>query len=170
MIKDTKDWTWVLERACGECGFDASTLTTEQIGPQLVQACDALVDALARPDVAVRPSPEVWSPLEYGCHVRDTCQIFGARLTRMLTEDDPAFENWDQDETAIAERYGEQDPVVVAADLRADVQALAAQFAGVTEWERTGLRSDGARFTVRTLGQYLVHDPVHHVWDVTPLP
>ena len=21
--RDTKDWTWVLDRACGECGFDA---------------------------------------------------------------------------------------------------------------------------------------------------
>lgn len=37
----------------------------------------------------------------------------------------------------------------------------------MTAWERTGLRSDGAQFTVLTLGQYLVHDPVHHVWDVT---
>ena len=31
---------------------------------------------------------------------------------------------------------------------------------------RTGRRSDGARFTVTTLGQYLVHDPVHHLNDV----
>ena len=165
MIKDTKNWTWVLERRCEDCSFDASTLTVDQIGPQLVQACDALAAAAGD---RVRPSADVWSPLEYACHVRDICRVFSARLSRILTEDDPAFENWDQDETAVASRYGEQDPSVVADDLRADARALAVQFAAVTDWERTGLRSDGSRFTVRTLGQYLVHDPVHHVWDVTP--
>lgn len=25
IVPDTKDWTWVLERACPECGFDASS-------------------------------------------------------------------------------------------------------------------------------------------------
>ena len=166
MAKDTKSWTWVLERRCEECGFDASILPTAEIGPRLVQACDELADALAVPSVADRPSPEVWSPLEYACHVRDVCRIFSTRLTLMLTEDDPAFENWDQDETAVSEKYGEQDPAVVADDLRAAARALAAQFAGVTAWERTGIRSDGSRFTVQTLGRYLVHDPVHHAWDV----
>jgi hypothetical protein len=33
-------------------------------------------------------------------------------------------------------------------------------------WDRTGTRSDGARFTVASLGRYLLHDPVHHVGDV----
>ena len=31
----------------------------------------------------------------------------------------------------------------------------------------TGLvRFDGARFTVESFGRYVLHDPVHHVWDV----
>ena len=34
------------------------------------------------------------------------------------------------------------------------------------QWQRPGGRSDGARFTVGTLARYLLHDPVHHVWDV----
>ncbi|HEY5013683.1 MAG TPA: DinB family protein, partial [Acidimicrobiia bacterium] len=29
---DTKDWTWVLERPCPECGFDASAFAREQVG------------------------------------------------------------------------------------------------------------------------------------------
>jgi hypothetical protein len=28
----------------------------------------------------------------------------------MLEQDDPLFPNWDQDETAVRERYGDQDP------------------------------------------------------------
>ena len=35
------------------------------------------------------------------------------------------------------------------------------------QWPRTGPRSDGARFTVETFARYFVHDPVHHLYDVT---
>ena len=34
-------------------------------------------------------------------------------------------------------------------------------------WERPGRRSDGARFTVETFARYFIHDPVHHLYDVT---
>ena len=34
---DTKDWTWVLERPCPECGLDTSSFTREQI-PALLRA------------------------------------------------------------------------------------------------------------------------------------
>ena len=37
---------------------------------------------------------------------------------------------------------------------------------GADQWERRGFRSDGSVFTVESLGRYLMHDPVHHLWDV----
>ena len=61
------------------------------------------------PAVSARPQPDVWSPLEYGAHVRDVYRLFDARLAQLLSEDTPTFASWDQDETAIAERYREQD-------------------------------------------------------------
>ena len=83
----------------------------------------------------------------------------------MLTEDDPTYLNWDQDATAIDERYGEQDPAVVTTDLTAAAEQLATRFDGVRgeQWSRTGNRSDGARFTIDTFARYLVHDIVHHI-------
>ena len=125
-------------------------------------------DVLGRPDVRRRPRPDVWSPLEYACHVRDVFRLFDQRLRLMLAEDDPQFANWDQDETAVAERYGEQDPAVVAAELAAAADAIAASFAAVggDQWERPGRRSDGARVHRRTFGRYFIHDPVHHLRDV----
>src|SRR5262249_58079451 len=68
-------------------------------------------------DVRTRPSPQVWSPLEYGCHVRDVFRLYDYRLGLMLTQDDPTYPNWDQDETAVRDRYGEQDPARVADEL-----------------------------------------------------
>ena len=35
----------------------------------------------------------------------------------MLSEDEPQFPNWDQDDTAIADDYPSQDPAVVATEL-----------------------------------------------------
>ena len=126
-------------------------------------------DVLAAPDVARRPRPDKWSPLEYGCHVRDVFRLFGYRLDLMLTQDDPLFPNWDQDEAAVAERYAGQEHAEVARELGEAAAALAGRFAAISgdQWLRSGRRSDGAVFTVETFGRYLIHDPVHHLYDVT---
>ena len=86
----------------------------------------------------------------------------------MLDQDDPLFDNWDQDQTAIDDRYDEQDPGQVGLDLQAAGAVLADRFDSVPadSWTRTGRRSDGAAFTVDTFSRYLLHDPVHHVHDV----
>lgn len=165
---DDKDWTWVLERPCPECGLDPGAIDVESI-PDLVRAnAAAWLDVLAADDVRERKRPGVWSPLEYACHVRDVFGLFDTRLGLMLAEDDPQFANWDQDATAVAERYREQDPPTVALELHTAAEAIAASFTAVDgdQWERRGRRSDGAVFTVRSFGRYLLHDPVHHLHDV----
>jgi DinB superfamily len=165
---DQKDWTWVLNRTCPECGFDASAFPFDRLPRLLLESAERWPAVLARTDVRVRPDDATWSALEYGAHVRDVYRIFAARLQLMLTEDDPAFENWDQDSTAEQDRYGDQDPARVSAELTASARLLADAFAAVptVALSRTGLRSDGSRFTVETLGRYLLHDPVHHLHDV----
>lgn len=165
---DTKDWTWVLERRCPECGFDAAGVGFDDIPRLLRDNAAAWGPVLERADVTVRPNDHTWSALEYAAHVRDVFRIFAVRLGLMLTEDDPLFANWDQDATAVAERYNEQNPAVVGRELAEAATTLADAFAAVPPLDstRTGRRSDGARFTVTTLGRYLVHDPVHHLHDV----
>lgn len=170
---DTKDWTWVLERPCPECGFDAGAMAPRAVAGRLRDNAAAWRDVLADgADVRVRPRPETWSALEYACHVRDVCRLYAYRLDLMMTRDDPAFPNWDQDETAVAERYGEQDPATVSAELVAAAGVLADAFdaVGDGEWQRTGARSDGAHFTVDTFARYFLHDVVHHLHDVTGKP
>ena len=121
---------------------------------------------------ADRPSDDRWSPLEYGCHVRDVYRLYRYRLQLMLDEDDPTYPNWDQDQTAIDDRYAEQDPAVVVTELRDAAESLSAGFDSVTgdAWHRTGTRGDGAHFTVETFARYFVHDPIHHLYDVTGIP
>ena len=85
----------------------------------------------------------------------------------MLTEDGPHYANWDQDATAVEERYDLADPATVTAELTIAARDLANRFDTVAgdQWERTGFRSDGADFTVDTFARYFVHDPIHHLWD-----
>jgi hypothetical protein len=168
IVPDTKDWTWVLERPCEQCGFDTRTVRREDVPALLRATAEAWLPVLSRPDARDRPRPDVWSALEYGCHTRDVYRVFATRLASMLAEDSPHFDNWDQDATAVAERYSEQDPAVVASELGDAAESLAESFGAVRDdqWGRTGLRSDGAAFTVETLARYLLHDPVHHLWDV----
>ncbi|MBD3914678.1 hypothetical protein [Nocardioides hwasunensis] len=68
---DTKDWTWVLERPCPECGFDPAAQGLADLPGLFRDTATTWSEVLARPDAGERPSPEVWSALEYGCHVRD---------------------------------------------------------------------------------------------------
>ncbi|NNE12280.1 MAG: DinB family protein [Ilumatobacter sp.] len=165
---DDKDWTWVLERPCPECGFDATGVDVEAM-PDLVRAnAAAWPPLLAAPDARLRPSDNRWSALEYGCHVRDVFALFDLRLRRMLDEDHPAFDNWNQDVTAAEQRYGEQDPAVVGDELAAAAESCASgwELVGDDDRQRRGDRSDGATFTVETFARYLMHDPTHHLVDV----
>lgn len=166
---DDKDWTWVLERTCPECGFTASAVDATDVAGLIRENAGAwrpLLDGHQR--LADRPSDDRWSALEYACHVRDVYRLYDERLTLMRTLDAPTFPNWDQDVTAVEDRYNTQDPIVVVTDLEAAARQLADNFDAVTgdAWQRTGLRSDGAHFTVESFARYLIHDPVHHLDDV----
>jgi len=165
---DQKDWTWVLRQACPECSFDARTVAGPQVAPGLRASASLWPAILERANVRVRPRLGVWSPLEYGCHVRDVCRVFESRVRLMLAEVDPSFESWDQDATAIADAYGTQDPAAVSRELTLATESAAAAFdeVGSDDWARTGRRSDGSVFTVQTLGQYFLHDLTHHLRDV----
>jgi hypothetical protein len=167
---DTKDWTWTLSRPCPECGLSAGEIGLEEIATRAFVAAEEWVQILrSSPAVAARPKPQVWSPLEYGAHVRDVFRVFDARLMRMLAQDDPTFANWDQDKAAIEDRYAEQDPEDVADQLEAAAQTMVDHIRTLRpdQLGRTGRRSNGSEFTVVTLLQYFLHDVVHHLWDVT---
>lgn len=169
IIPDTKDWTWVLESPCTECGFDSRRFSEHDVAALIRANAAEWPTMLSAPDVRLRPDESTWSPLEYGAHVRDVYRLASVRLGLMLTQDDPLFANWDQDETAVAERYAEQDPDVVALDLVGAATTVAETLDDLSpdSWGRPGRRGDGARFTVASFAKYIIHDPEHHRFDVT---
>ena len=163
---DTKDWTWVIAQGCPECGWQPPLPT--EVATRVQASIPRWTAVLSRPDAAVRRDPSHWSALEYGCHVRDVCDVFRARLRQMLTEQEPGFADWNQDEAASAGRYDTADPAAVAAEYAEAAQRIAEEFAGVgdEQWQRRGTRSNGSQFTVATLAVYFLHDLEHHLHDV----
>lgn len=84
---DRKDWTWAIEQACPDCGFDPTALTPARY-PEAIRAQAARYSAaLTGPEAGERPSPEVWSPVEYTRHVADVCLVMADRLTQILAAD-----------------------------------------------------------------------------------
>jgi hypothetical protein len=168
-VPDAKDWTWVIDTAGPECGFDGGGTTVDRLGGLLRDNATRFEAALADAEAARRrPRPDVWSPLEYAAHVRDVHRRFAVRVTLMLEQDEPRFPNWDQDATALESRYDLQDPAVVARELLDAAVAVADLYDSVPpgSWGRRGIRSNGSEFTIETIGVYHVHDAVHHLWDV----
>ncbi|MFV0427076.1 MAG: DinB family protein [Beutenbergiaceae bacterium] len=163
---DRKDWTWVLQRPCLECGFTPE-VGRDQLAAAMAASIPGWADRLADRDAGTRVSPSRWSALEYAAHVRDMAQVMRYRLGLILNQDEPLFPDWDQDGAAVAGDYRAQDHEVVARDLAAAVTELAGAYADLPAqaWDRGGRRSNGARFTAYTLGLYALHDLQHHRHD-----
>lgn len=160
----------MLERPCDECGFVSADLDVHEIGDRIRENADSWASLLDGDEdrLRQRPRPDTWSPLEYAFHVRDVFELYDQRLGLMLDQDGPQYPNWDQDVTAVEKNYRAADPNVVKGELVEWAETLASRFDAVRgdDWQRTGYRSDGAAFTIDSFARYLLHDPVHHLWDV----
>lgn len=168
-MAETKDWTWVLREKCAECGSEVSLVEVPQVGALVRATASVWRDRLSLPDAARIPAPQTWSAVGYACHVRDVHILFRERLHLLLTQDNPTFPDWNPDTAAATGDYDTQRPEDVIGQLVAEGEATTAEFDAVAskDYDRRGLRSNGAEFTVRTLAQYYLHDVLHHVHDIT---
>ena len=79
-VPDTKDWTWVLQRPCPECGFDTQSFAVQAVPEMIMANAAAWQQTLTGPgDLRRRPAPGKWSAVEYGCHVRDVFRLYDQR-------------------------------------------------------------------------------------------
>ncbi|TBT83357.1 DinB family protein [Propioniciclava sinopodophylli] len=167
---DTKDWTWVLERPCPECGFDPASVVPTSVPRIIVEASDRFGLALEEADAGVRTTPGVWSTVEYGQHVADVLEVMTDRLGLILDAEGAgaSFADWDQDAAAVEKEYWKANTHVTAILIKERAAAAAEAWGEPTaeQWEWSGRRGDGVTFTAAALGRYLVHDLLHHLHDV----
>ncbi len=117
--------------------------------PDQVQA---LCEGLSDEELRRRPSPGEWSLLEVCCHLRDDAEIEGMRVRRLVQEDNPTLEPYDQEALAHERDYRGDDPRRALTALRAFWGGLAYQLEGLSEeqWRRGGTHPEIGGVTVRS--------------------
>jgi hypothetical protein len=157
---------------CPECGFTYGELPRQRLAQSLRDAGRAYGPPLAGNEEILRrrPSPETWSPLEYGCHARDVALMQRDRLYVALVEDEPSFKPMYRDQRVAFDRYDSQTPSVVADQLAMATDLLAHAFDGLAEGQWTRSLMYGfpgpARRDVEWVAHHTLHELVHHLADI----
>jgi hypothetical protein len=157
---------------CDECGYDHEALSRAEI-PSATRALAREHDELLRTVPAGRlrehTRPGSWSPLEYGCHVRDMLRVQHERVLLAQAEQMPRFASMRRDERPIEEAYNDQDPLVVAHELTAAASSFAQVMSALDDagWARSGVYPWPAPQvrTVEWIGRRTVHELAHHLFD-----
>ncbi|MDX6240509.1 MAG: hypothetical protein QOG10_5329 [Kribbellaceae bacterium] len=162
---------------CDECGFEYEAGEHQAVVTTLVrQAAEcsmALTKAAAGPDpdvVRIRPEPEVWSAIEYACHVRDGLEVQRFRIAQCLAEDRPVYAPMDRTGRVKEEKYELQDPMVVAAALMRFAREFGAAARPLTppQLAKLGLYNYPVR-APRPLNwviRHTAHEIQHHRYDI----
>ena len=120
--------------------------------------------------VRTRPQPDVWSAIEYGCHVRDVLDVQRGRVALALAQDSPVFTLMGRDDRAERDRYNDQEPTVVAAEVvsAADRFADALEALDPAGWERTGIYTwpTTESRSLAWVGRHTLHELHHHTADI----
>jgi hypothetical protein len=157
---------------CDGCGFEYHLDEALGAASAIVSCVDELVSLLRnRADsVTLRPSPETWSPHEYGCHVRDVLIVQRERVLAARFIDRPSFNPMGRDERVELDGYAEQR----TADVVRQLGDSARLFANVLrrlhepEWQRNVIYNYPQRTerSLRWVAVHTLHEVRHHLMDV----
>jgi hypothetical protein len=156
---------------CDGCGYFYD-LSTYADAPAQLQMGAAEFAALLREggaEVAIRPEPDTWSPLEYGCHVRDVLLVQSERVLAARRTDHPNIAPMGRDERVEHDGYAEQDPADVARQLTDAAAMLTNVFRRLDpdDWDRTMHYNypRPAERPLRWVAVHAAHEVHHHLLD-----
>ena len=99
--------------------------------------------------LTAHPLPGKWSACEILHHLADSESTSAIRLRRLLVEDRPVIQGYDQDQFAIRLRYNERDIAPALDAFRAARATTAQLFALMSQedWNREGSHTESGRYT-----------------------
>lgn len=161
---------------CVECGFDYELVVDDfaAAATPLIDAYVGLLQAASATSLQLRPSPSVWSPLEYACHVRDLLYVQRERVLAARRRDRPVAESMGRDERVEHDGYNDQRPGDVARELHDSALLLSNVFRRLSaaDWDRTIIYpypypdpEPGER-SLRWVATHTLHELHHHLIDV----
>ena len=138
---------------------------------QVPDLIDEAIRGLSDAELRRRPSPDQWSVLEVCCHLRDAAEFEGQRIRRLVEEDAPTLEPYDQEVLARERDYQGDDPHRVDIALRAFWGGLAYQLEGLSDeqWGRGGIHPEIGPVTVRSRAELEVEHAREHLAQLKAL-
>lgn len=157
---------------CAGCNFTYDLRRAAAAGDDLRALATEAVVLLSnnKIDVRARPRPDVWSPLEYACHLRDVLLVQRERVLAARRTNGAECASMGREERAEHDGYNEQDPADVARQL-ADAAALfsnvLARFSA-HDWDRTVIYHypETHERSLRWVAVHTVHELQHHLLDI----
>jgi hypothetical protein len=121
-------------------------------------------------DLRSRRHPDVWSPLEYGCHLRDMLLVQRERVLGARRMDRPDCPPSGRDERVIHDGYAEQQPEDVARQLADAAQLFSNVLARLAadDWERAVIYHypETQERSLRWVAVHTLHEAQHHLLDI----
>ena len=158
---------------CRACGFTFDLGQAEEAGHLIVAGVHDLVGVMQSRETSVlahRSDPTVWSPLEYGCHVRDVLLVQRERVLAARRMECPSFDPMGRDERVAHDGYAEQRGDDVARQLDDAAGLLANVLARLDppDWERRVVYNypDRQQRSLRWVAVHTAHEVHHHLGDV----
>ncbi|MFI9505092.1 DinB family protein [Nocardia sp. NPDC052566] len=159
---------------CAECGFDydealvpTATSTIRDYAAQYA----ALLTTADPAALRTRTAPDIWSGLEYACHMRDVLLVQRERLlAARRAEIPPTAEPMGRDERVEHDGYAAQHPDDVARQLTDAAMLFTHAFdrLGPDDQRRELVYSypEPAHRSLRWLALHTVHELRHHLLDI----
>ena len=154
---------------CDVCGFEWDSIGPDDVTPRLTAAITAWTQLLDERTelIASRPTPQRWSTLEYGAHVRDVLFNIRDRIFVALAEDDPVTKPMYRD--LRIPFYADETATETADGLRIAAALFARTFDGLTPQQLDRpLVAGYPRQTSRTVlwfASQALHETEHHLAD-----
>jgi DinB superfamily len=151
----------------------AAAFPRESLGPALLDSVAAwrrFLESADETSLRTNPKPGVFSPIQYGAHVRDIVRVYCDRIELAVAEDSPTFPQFNPS-SEVVEGYNTLGVGELADDLDEQAQRLAAILGDLRDdqWDRTLTRDGGTDgvfvFTVHGQACYAVHESHHHLLD-----
>ena len=161
-----------MTEACAGCGFTYDLGRAATAGDDIGAAAAEVVVLLSNNaiDARARPLPDVWSPLEYACHLRDVLLVQRERVLAARRTNGVDCASMGREERAEHDGYNEQDRTDVARQL-ADAAALfsnvLARFSA-DDWDRTVVYHypETRERSLRWVAVHTAHELRHHLLDI----
>ena len=116
-------------------------------------------------DWDARSAPERFTYREALAHLADWDGVFGERIRRILTEENPTLPDIDEGALAVEHDYANQDPLMIFERFEASRADLVAQLQGLSEddWHRVGHREKVGDLNLLHLATMILGHDAYHI-------